>query len=294
MIRRTTMTTRRLVAIAAISCLAPAAGRNVKDAPLEVRPVSDDLREKLELAPFYQKHLDIGGLPILGSAKVSDAALREAGWIIRHMLAARPGIADTLRKNDARVVVMAHNEYTTDVPEQSDWDRKEYWDKRARGMGGRIGSGAEENLLCFPGDPYDTENILIHEFAHTIHGYGLQDEIPDFNERLTRAYNDAIGQGLWKGTYAAENVHEYWAEGVQSWFDNNRENDAIHNSVDTRAELKKYDPALAALCKEVFGDGPGRYKKPMERPADERTHLAGFDPEKAPVFRWRDGTTVAD
>ena len=32
----------------------------------------------LHLADFYQKHLEVGGLPVLGSAKVSDAALREA------------------------------------------------------------------------------------------------------------------------------------------------------------------------------------------------------------------------
>ena len=44
--------------------------------------------------------------------------------------------------------------------------------------------------------------------------------------------------------YAATDEHEYWAEGVQSWFDTNRENDAIHNHVDTREELLEYDPAL--------------------------------------------------
>ncbi len=28
--------------------------------------------------------------------------------------------------------------------------------------------------------------------------------------------------GLWKGKYASVNHHEYFAEGVQSWFDDNR------------------------------------------------------------------------
>jgi hypothetical protein len=256
--------------------------------PTGVTPVPEELRSKFHLDPFYQKSLDLDGLPVLGSAKVSDQALREAGWIVRQMLTAHPDILGTLKANGVRLVVMASTEYTTDLPEQADWKPKEHWDKRARGMGGKIGSCGEENLLCFPGDPYDTENILIHEFAHTIHDYGLNKHIPDFDTRVKAAYEKAIKAGLWKGAYAAENHHEYWAEGVQDWFDNNRENDAVHNSVNTRAELKEYDPGLAALCKEVFGDEAWRYRKPSARPAEQRGHLAGFDFSKAPAFKWRD------
>jgi hypothetical protein len=164
---------------------------------------------------------------------------------------------------------------------------KEFWDRRARGLGGRISSCGEEGLLAYPGDPYLTENLLIHEFAHTIHSHGLKTLFPDFDQRLKAAYEKAIAAGLWKGTYAAENHHEYWAEGVQSWFDNNRENDAIHNHVNTRAELKEYDPVLAKFCMEVFGDDPWRYAKPMQRPAGQRLHLEGFDPAKSPTFQWR-------
>ena len=89
---------------------------------------------------------------------------------------------------------------------------------------------------------------------------------------------------MWKGTYAGSNSGEYWAEGVQSWFDTNRQNDSQHNHVDTREELKAYDPELAKLCNEVFGDGPWRYVRPDRR--KERGHLAGFDLGKAPAFKW--------
>jgi peptidyl-prolyl cis-trans isomerase A (cyclophilin A) len=51
--------------------------------------------------------------------------------------------------------------------------------------------------------------------------------------------------------------------------------------------LKEYDPELAALCGEVFGEISWRYVKPMNRPVAEREHLAGFDPAKSPRFRWR-------
>ena len=93
----------------------------------------------------------------------------------------------------------------------------------------------------------------------------------------------AIAAGLWKGAYASVNHHEYFAEGVQSWFDNNRSNDAEHNDVDTREELIAYDPRLAELCREVFGDTELRYTKPSTR---LHSHLAGYDPTRAPSFKW--------
>ena len=89
-------------------------------------------------------------------------------------------------------------------------------------------------------------------------------------------------KGLWKGTYAMSNMSEYWAEGVQSWFDTNRQNDSSHNHVDTRAELKSYDPALAKLIEEVFGDDPWRYVRPDKRPDLAQSHLAGYEPGKGP------------
>lgn len=104
----------------------------------------------------------------------------------------------------------------------------------------------EENLLSYRGDPYLTENILIHEFAHNIHLRGLVNVDPTFDPRLQAAYQKAMSAGLWKGKYASVNHHEYFAEGVQSWFDNNREDDHDHNHVDTREELLDYDPELAA------------------------------------------------
>ena len=113
---------------------------------------------------------------------------------------------------------------------------------------------------------------------------------PTFDDRVKKAYDDAMKAGLWKGKYASTNHHEYFAEGVQSWFDNNRENDHDHNHVNTRAELLEYDPALAALCKEVFGDTELKYTRPATR---LREHLAGYDPSKAPKFVWPERLTKA-
>jgi len=253
-----------------------------------ITPVPEAFRESVTLSEFYQKYTHAGPLPILGSDKVSDYALLEAAWLVDHVIGHRPDILQALADQGVRMVIMAYNEYTTDLPEQANMTPKDYWDRRARGLGGRIVSGAEENLLAYPGDPYNTENILIHEFAHVIQGVGLRKVDPTFSRRLRAAYDDARKKGLWQDTYAGSNYGEYWAEGVQSWFDNNRENDSIHNHVDTRAELKVYDPNLAALCAEVLGERDWKYMKPMDRPEPDRSHLAGYDPSTAPRFQWRE------
>jgi cyclophilin family peptidyl-prolyl cis-trans isomerase len=257
-----------------------------------VGPVPDALRRQFDLAPFYQKRVMVGALPVVGSGQVSDAALREAAWILRHMLGRREDILEAMAGQGVRVAVMAWNEFTTDIPEHSALEPAVYWDRRARGLGATpeapAVSGAEENLLGFPSDPYAAENILIHELAHAIHAMGMNHVDPTFEGRLRAAYDAAMGAGLWAGTYAGTEPSEYWAEGVQSWFDDNRENDSLHNEVNTRAELREYDPALAALCAEVFGDGDWRYVKPSERGAQGRAHLAGYDPSSAPHFRWRE------
>jgi hypothetical protein len=135
------------------------------------------------------------------------------------------------------------------------------WDDRARGLGATpnipLSSGAEENILCYPQDVYKGENILIHEFAHTVLIMGVEFTESKFRNRLTTAYNAALAKGLWDNTYADDTVDEYWAEGVQDYFNNNIEaipSNGIHNEINTRVELKAYDPALHDLIKQIFGE----------------------------------------
>lgn len=245
---------------------------------------------RLKLAPFYRQYLSAGGFPIVASAKVSPFALREARYLIGRMLDGRDDILQKLIENKVRFAIMAPDELTTAVPEHSDLEPGKYWDRRARGLGAThhrpAVSCGEENLLEYPGDPYHAENILLHEFAHAVHEMAMRDLDETFDRRLRETWQRAMKNGLWKGKYAATNHSEYWAEGVQSWFDDNRPPDHDHNHVNTRAELLEYDPELAALVREVFGDGPWRYRKPSQREATERAHLDGYDAEQAKAFRW--------
>ncbi len=250
---------RRLAAVLILA--QPIVARASEPAP-KVTVVPMALRESAKLDLFYQKYLDYKGYPILSSAKVSDAALLEARFLISQMLADREDILKALIKSKCRFTVMAPTEMTTDVPEQRHMknDPKMDWDKRARGLGGKITSCGEENLLNLKGDRYRAENILVHEFAHCIHNFGLRYVDPTFDGRLRKTYARALDKGLWKDTYAATNAGEYWAECVQSYFDcNNPPNKGVHNDINTRAKLAKYDPEVFELIDEVFKQSKWRY-----------------------------------
>ena len=251
-------------------------------------PPPATVRETFNLDPFYEQWINVEGLPVVASAKVNPYAVKEAAYLIRQMIGHRPDVLQVLVQNNVRFAVMAYNELTTQIPEHSDLLPDYYWDRRARGLGSTptrpAVSCGEENLLNYQGDPYSTENILVHEFAHAIHQMGLNTVDPSFDDRLQVMFDAAVEKGLWKDTYAITNRAEYWAEGTQSWFDTNRANDEQHNHVDTRDKLKAYDPSLAVLLTEIYGDTDWRYTQAITRM--HLSHLQGFNPEASPRFKW--------
>ena len=254
----------------------------------QVHEIPDQLRCELPLDPFYTQTIDANGLAIVASSKVNPYALREARYVVLEMCAHRPEILPALGEAGVRLAIMGVSEYTTDLPEHSDLEPAAYWDVRARGLGATkqrpAVSCGEENVLNYRGDPYRTESILVHEFAHAIHEMSLDQLDHTFDARLLAAFADARERGLWEDTYAGTNHCEYWAEATQSWFDTNRADDSLHNHVDTREELKIYDPGVAVLCAEVFGDRSWRYIPPRDR--RDSKHLGGFDSDGAPTFSW--------
>ena len=84
------MTRRLTCCFLTILCLAV---RGVAAEP-HVGPPPDDLRRELKLADWYKKCVVTGGFAVVGSEKVSDYAMLEAGYIADKMLAGR----DDLRR----------------------------------------------------------------------------------------------------------------------------------------------------------------------------------------------------
>lgn len=221
--------------------------------------------EALSYGGFYTKHVVFQGMPILGSSKVEDRAFRVIVTTFNRMLARVPkGTMKALVDAGCHYSIIAEEEGQTDLPEYADLrnDPKTDWNKRARGLGGKYTSGGEENILEYPTDRYVGESIFIHEFAHTLDTYGFSKVVRNFQRDLKAAYDGAMAEGLWKETYAKTNRHEYFAEGVQSYFDCNRvmnPPNGVHNHVGNRAALKKYDRRLFTLLDRVFGRNPWRY-----------------------------------
>lgn len=231
----------------------------------------------LDADPFYRKHADALGIPVLGSEKVPDAAILVARDIVVHMLAKRPDLREELIRRRWRIGVMGQTELTTDIPEHRNLRKpspdsrtltpgqksnyaetigrmtdKEYWDRRARGLGGNPTTCAEENLLGYPGTRYFGEHILVHEFAHAIMEGAVRHADPALFQAIGTAYRAAMEKGLFKGTYAATNANEYWAEGTQWWFWSNYEWFDGRVRLQSPDDLKAYDPALFELLGRVY------------------------------------------
>lgn len=218
----------------------------------------------LGLDAFYKKYADAGGVPIVSSDKVPDEALLKAKETVLHMLKLLPDAKTKMIQNKIRVGIIALSEKPTQMPEYRDLYTAfpgTDWDNRARAYGATMArpltSNCEENMLCKSGDRYKGEDILTHEFAHAIHELGLRFTNPDFDNQLQAAYNNTITKNLWANTYARSEIREYWAEGVQCWFNCNLEAkpaNGVHNEINTRDELKTYDPMLYNLIKSFFAD----------------------------------------
>ena len=230
------------------------------------------VRDFFDLSPFYQQWINVKGFPVLASAEVNPYALKEAAWVIWQMIGHRPDILRVLAQDRQRLSVLSINESLGDLPEYDLNSPLGFLVAGSRDVAWYGATASEENLFCSDSDY--CYSFLIHEFAHTIHG-GLTMISAEFDNRVRATYNEALEKGLWKGTYAASNRDEYWAEGVGSWF---RAAD-FHNPVKTRDALKAYDPDLALLIAEIFGDGDWRYTPPMTRM--HLPHLQGFNPQEA-------------
>jgi hypothetical protein len=242
------------------------AGRLVKRPPASLR-----------LDPFYSKYVDAGGIAVVGSAKVPAAALLVARDTVGSMLRGRSDIRGYLVAQRARVAVMAAEESITDLPEHRGWKKparddprltacerdqydqrigklsdRDYWNARARGIGGMLASAGAENLLAQGASTHFGENILMHEFAHTIL-FAVEQVDSALYGRVQKAYRQAMAAGRWKGDYAAVTVQEYWAEGTQFWFNSNVISRLDDGTILSAEDLRRYDPALYSVLAEVYG-----------------------------------------
>jgi hypothetical protein len=120
---------------------------------------------------------------------------------------------------------------------------------------------AEESVMCDRSDRWFGESICVHEYSHTFHRGVFSRVDRTFDGKLMAAYDNARSNGLWSNTYADDSLGEYFAEGVQSWYNTNQQarrspSDGVHNAINTKDELEEYDPMLFEVLAEVLPAEP--------------------------------------
>lgn len=223
--------------------------------------------DSVGLDTVYEKYINCSGIPIISSDKVDDLSLLRADSMVIFMLKGLDVLKEKMMERGIYVIIFdADQEAIELVPELADNPPN--------------GPAAifrfpfvvvpQSTLLCQY--PWHEENALIHEFAHAMHlgGYNYFDD--DFDPDLRALFSAAMSSGLWDNTYAAWNYREYFAEGVQSWYNVQwphgvRAGDGLHNDITKRSRLENYDPDLYAFIQKYLNqeeEAPGCYQLPPD------------------------------
>jgi hypothetical protein len=254
--------------------------------PLRKQPSVIPPPDKFKIDPYYTKFTYAREFPVLGSKQVQDEALLRANDIIRKLFAYRHDILKAMIADGARLIVLGRQEKLSDLPEfkearsQPGFDEVRYLEYAPQLKRMVV---PEENVLGLPDEPFAGKGLVVSVFAKGLyHVTGLRPEDPDFDKRrgkqqyelrvkrldvefdqkLEKLHDAAVSKGLWKGTAAARNRVEYWAAGVEAYFDAAGAGPPPHladRPISTREALKAYDPDLYALVDETMA-----YKEHMD------------------------------
>jgi hypothetical protein len=254
--------------------------------PLRRQPSVMPPPSKFKIDPYYAKFTYAREFIVLGSKNVSDEALLKANDAIRKMFAYRHDILKAMIADSARLVILARNEQLNDLPELTA-RRPATGDNNPAPRAAdvryldyapdlKLMVVPEENVLSTADDPFAGEYMIISAFAKGLyHVTGLRPVDSEFDRRrgkqqyelrvkrldvefdhkLEKLFEAALDKGLWKGTPGARNRIEYWAAGVEAYFDAAGSGFAPNSAdrpITTREALKAYDPDLFALVDETF------------------------------------------
>ncbi|MCI0456173.1 MAG: hypothetical protein L0Z62_04230 [Gemmataceae bacterium] len=247
--------------------------------PLRSQPSVLPPPARFKVNPYYSKFTWAREFPVLGSKHVSDEALLKANDTIRKMFAYRHDILKAMIADGARLVVLGRRERLSDLPEfqgdrkKAGFDEVRYLDYTS---GLKLMVVPEENVLRLPGEPFAGRQMVVSVFAKGLYQVtGLRPVLPGFDKRfgkqqyelrvkrldiefdhkLRKLHEEARSKGRWKGTPAGHDRVEYWAAGVEAYFDAAGSGQAPHladRPITTREVLRTYDPDLYALVDETM------------------------------------------
>lgn len=214
---------------------------------------------------YTQFYTSESGIVCQSSDDVEYESLKAAAEMIDIMLAKTDtGIPERLVENGAKMALYGSHENAYFIPEHRySWDPNMYY---VEGYGGSksnngVSSIAERNVTRnLTGEvqtAYRNENILVHEFGHCVKLLGM-DELRDTTLRseFLNLYGKCVREGLWPNTYAISNSDEFFATMCTIWFNVMEEvpdwSDGVRSPINTREELKEYDPDTYAFFEKIF------------------------------------------
>jgi alpha-glucosidase len=262
---------------------APGLAVQTPEPAAEVNPqASDIIRIDRPEQGFYAKKIICLGIWIKAPDVVADEALLEAYRRIALQIGRNEGIRYNLADVGAELHIIGRDQVTSDLPENRHWKGKPYEgnltiDQRTRGIGGRVASCGEENLLKLEKDRYRGRDICSHEFAHTILNYAAD---AGMRKRVEEQFKASTGEGKWRRAYGGSNFNEYFAE-LTMWYVGTRG----HWTKETGPEpgvgpewLKSYDPAGFEMVDAIYA-GRVQVEKTI------RTVLQAAAPEQEGTIR---------
>ena len=235
---------------------------------------------------YWTKYLNAGGIVMIASDRLSDAAFYKVREIIMEMTSKRPEIREVLTLHHDIVsrrqlkwftntkyyfTVLASDETLAEVPL--------HWNMMENGIGdpdGLLTHGACTKGMCIATTGRNM-SVVVHEFAHMMH-FAINDiertciarsehSGLTFDERLRIAYESWMDTKLkgWvenpeeipaKGVWNVNDNHrvawmnwrEFWAEGVRVWYSLEKGGFTSHE------EFRAYHPQLSELISEWLSD----------------------------------------
>lgn len=242
-------------------------GSQIEDA--EGRPARDATYTGVPRLDYYTQSVTTGsGIVVKANPRVDPATLDLAAAQVDVQLGKDDnGIAARMADFGCSLAVYAARENAYLVPEHRGGYDPEMYDVEGYGgseWNGCVSSISERNVLrtrgnedAFLNTGYPNENILVHEFGHAVRLVGIE-TLADtsLSDELYAAYENSWSTGRWPNTYAIGNIDEYFATLSAIWFDVMAEKpdwtDGVRSPINTRAELKAYDPQAYALFAKVY------------------------------------------
>lgn len=204
-----------------------------------------------QFSPTYTQQREARGIAIVGSERISARAFDIAVKTIERVFE-NNNLEDALAEEGGYVIIVAPGQGVLDLPEFGclQGQRNTDFFDHVCGVADRadypVATVNELDLLGNRSGPCDGLNILYHELGHLVQGWTLDHRDYIEVKLLLQAARDA---GKYRGTYAATNSNEYFAEATQAYF-LYAERDGGHD----RRWLKGYDPALYELLVRIYGD----------------------------------------